>query len=92
MNVTFDREYRWDGDRYGIAFPAAVDGRRALCLISGEALQDCFGASGRHDSMEEAFLRNRQSIESIARALIESGRIDQSGQVLIHGADVAACA
>jgi hypothetical protein len=92
MTVTFDRDYRWDGDRYGMVFPAHVDGMRVLCLISGEALQDHFDAGDRHESMEEAFLRNRKIIEDIARALIESGRVDQTGKILIRGADVAACA
>jgi len=92
MTITFSRDYRWDGDHYGMAFPAYVDGKRILCLISGEALQDYFGASGRHEAMEEAFLRNRGLIESIAHALIETGRLEESGKVLIRGADVAACA
>lgn len=92
MNVTFEREYRWDSDRYAMAFPARSGGRQILCLISGEALQDYFGATGRHETLEEAFLRHRPSIESIARALIERGRMDKSGRVLIHSADVAACA
>ncbi len=92
MNVAFESEYRWDGDRYAMAFPARTDSRRIVCLISGEALQDYFGASGRHEAMEEAFLRNRPSIESIARALIEGGRVDKSDKVLIRAVDVAACA
>lgn len=92
MNVAFEHEYKWDGDRYAMAFPARADGRRVLCLISGEALQDYFGANGHHESMEEAFLRNRRSIESVARSLIEGGRLDESDKVLIRAVDVAACA
>lgn len=85
--VTFETDdYRWDGDRFAIAFGADVDGKHVVCLISGEALVDHFGAREKREGMLQAFLRNRNSIEKKARDLIDRGSFE-GGRVLIRRQD-----
>lgn len=82
--------HRWDFDRFAMAFVAHDGDKRVLCLISGEALEDHFGAvGGGQVGMEAAFLRNRDEIESKARELYRAGRVDERGRVLLLSADFA---
>lgn len=40
-----DRE-SWDAERQGVVFPALVNGMQLTCAISGQILQQRFGAEG----------------------------------------------
>jgi len=51
-----------------VAFPVVIDGQAATAEISGEALQDHFGAtSNRGPDLVEAFEWYRVAIEAIGR-------------------------
>ncbi len=41
-----DRE-SWDAERQGVVFPALVNGMQLTCAISGQILQQRFGAEGQ---------------------------------------------
>jgi hypothetical protein len=82
--------HAWDFDRYAMRFTGYDGGRRVVCMISGEALQDHFGAIDIREGMEAAFLRNRKRIEERARELYRAGKIDDQGRVLLRSVDFAA--
>lgn len=81
--------HRWDSDRFAMAFVAHDGEKRVLCMISGEALEDSFGAIDSREGMEAAFLTHRDEIESKARELYRAGRLDEHGRVLLRSADFA---
>ncbi len=86
--LVFDnRTYKFDLDLEAMAFVAYDGDKRVLCLISGEALIYHFGAVGPRESMESAFLANRDRIESKAREMYRAGRVDEKGRVLLHSRD-----
>ncbi len=69
-----------------VTFSAEADGQRIQCAITSEALCDRFG--GNYHDPRPAFLRNRQSIEKIAAKLINEGRFEPDGTILIKTQDV----
>ncbi len=69
-----------------VNFKAIVDGRDVLCCISFEALEDNFDARG--SSHLHAFKKNRGTIEAIAETLINIGRYESDGRIVIRSADV----
>jgi hypothetical protein len=79
--------YKFDLDRDAMAFVAYDGDKRVLCMISAEALHYHFGAIGRRESMESAFLANRDRIEAKAREMYRAGRVDEQGRVLLHSRD-----
>lgn len=86
--LSFETEtYRWDFERHALAFVAHDGPKRVLCLISGEALEDHFGAVGEREGMEAAFIGHRDAIEGKARQLYRAGRVDEQGRVLLRSAD-----
>lgn len=84
-DIRFTGEHTRHFDNGGISFKAIVDGEVCACLISDEALQDHFGA--KHGSPESAFHSGRSRIEAIARAMIEDGRVSESGRLVIKSSD-----
>lgn len=55
-----------------LMFPASIDGKRVVCAITVEALEDHFGArSMRAEDAVQAFLHHRPRIEQAARAMLE---------------------
>lgn len=79
--------YRWDFDRFAMAFIAHDGEKRVQCLVSGEALEDHFGAVGSREGMEAAFLAHREEIEEKARQLYRAGHVDEHGRVLLRSSD-----
>jgi hypothetical protein len=66
-----------DTDR-GVIFEADDNGKRRLCIISREALEDHFDArSGRPEHLLSAFLRNSIVIEAMARLRLVSSTEDR---------------
>ena len=82
-----ETEFRWDADRFAMAFVAYDGSKRVLCMISGEALLHHFGAKEVSGGMEAAFVANVSKIEAKARELYRAGRVDESGRVLLRSAD-----
>ena len=66
-----DRE-SWDAERQGVVFPALVNGMQLTCAISGQILQQRFGAEGPAQWLA-AFQEHRWDLEEEAEALIRSG-------------------
>jgi len=81
MQISFPREQLLTFDNDGVDFPAIVDGRRVLCRISPEALDDHFNA--KREGTLHAFLRHRSEIEAKARELIEQQKFQPDGSILI---------
>jgi hypothetical protein len=81
--------HRWDSDYYAMLFTGYDGERRVVCLISGEALQNHFGAIRIREGMEAAFLSNRHRIEERARELYRAGKIDDQGRVTLRSIDFA---
>ena len=67
-----DRE-SWDAERQGVVFPALVNGMQLTCAISGQILQQRFGAEGPAQWLA-AFQEHRWDLEEEAEALIRRSR------------------
>jgi hypothetical protein len=89
-DLTFEEgDQKWDFDRFAMGFGGYDGTTRVICLISGEALISHFGARGRREDMEAAFVANRREIEEKARELYRAGAVTEEGRVLVRSADFA---
>ncbi len=84
-NIDFKDVEAIDPSTMAVSFPATVDGLQIRCVISTEALQDHFNAM--FDNQLNVFKSNRYSIECKAREIIESGRYEADGSILIRSSD-----
>jgi hypothetical protein len=66
IKIEFPKQYQ-NTDK-SIIFPVHVNGRRAGCKITYEALQDRFNFQGQ--DFAECFIENRGKIQELARQLI----------------------
>jgi len=67
-----------------VSFLARVDGRPVNCLVTAEFLWKNFGLSTFDgDAMLEAYQKNREAIQKIARDFIEAGWIGPDNEVLL---------
>lgn len=87
MDIQFTNEWTWDIDRDSMVFIAKVDSRRAVCLVTREALEDHFGGD-KTPRAADAFEPNRASIYSIAEHMIRGGVFASSGEIIIRSEDV----
>jgi hypothetical protein len=85
MTINFSNVEAFDGIRQVVSFPADSNGKRIICAISREALQDNFG--GNNIDPLTCFKNNRNRIEHKAAVLINSKRFEQNGSILIRSAD-----
>ena len=86
-----ENEQHWDGDSFAMVFASYDDDKPVVCLISGEALLEHFGAMFPvRETMEVAFVSNRAAIEEKARELYDAGVTDKQGRVLVRSADFRA--
>jgi len=69
-----DSEHQWDFDRFAMLFDALDGERRVVCVISGEALMDHFGARPPRAGMEAAFVNSQAEIHEKAREFHQIGR------------------
>ncbi|MCB1490172.1 MAG: DUF1488 family protein [Bauldia sp.] len=76
-------------DRDVVAFEGETGGGVVLCEITGEALEDHFGAadSGKQARLD-AFLKNRSTIEALARAKYLDRPIEEPGHILIGSLEI----
>jgi hypothetical protein len=80
---------RYDSGRDIVAFAGEALGSSVSCAISREALDDHFGADDLDkDGRVETFLKNRSTIERMARTKYLSWPVEEPGTVLIKTADV----
>ena len=87
--ITFpDKIERHDPDRDVILFPGRTAAGEITCAVSGEALEDHFGARGTsRRSRLGAFRAHRDDIEATARRMLDSGRREPDGSVIIRSGD-----
>jgi hypothetical protein len=72
--ISFFPYSEWDSDRGCMAFIALVDGSRVRCLIRAEVLVEL--AQEDAASPIRTFSEHRESVEELARELIQQGRLD----------------
>lgn len=85
MAITFPNIETIDGSRMIVAFPADQNGNRIKCAISTEALEDNF--NGNNVPSLDCFRANRSRIESKTASLIERGRFEMDGSILVRSGD-----
>jgi len=85
-DITFpETEPRYDCNRDSLAFDVRVDGKSAVCLVSGEFLMQHFGAREFEESVfQETFAAHRVEIQEIARNHIENGWLDERGCLFLN--------
>jgi hypothetical protein len=91
IDLIFDNPpIRYDFSRDIATFEGTALGSPVVCAISREALDDHFGTDGQDQKGRvESVLRNRSSIEQMARAKYLSWPVEEPGAVLIKTMDVA---
>ena len=87
MDVEFRADEWYDHQRRKVVwFTAIIDGKCVDCGISIEALKEHFGAF--YDDPLPAFQTHRAQIWGIATKLIDHGRFEEDGRILIRSADL----
>jgi hypothetical protein len=91
IDLTFSNPpARYDPIRDVVAFEGQALGQSVGCAIGREALDDHFGVDGRsEEAWMEAFLKNRSTIERMARTKYLTWPIEEPDAVLIKTVDVA---
>jgi len=79
-------EERYDNSRDVVLFWGRDRAQRIQCVISQEALDDHF--NGNRENKLDAFRKNREAIEDIARNKYLSGHVEPDGSVLIRTRDI----
>jgi hypothetical protein len=80
---------RYDGSRDVIFFDGTSLGHPVRCAVSGEALEDHFGADGGgQNGRLEAFRKHRSKIERHLRTKYLSEPVEEAETVLLRTADV----
>lgn len=83
--VTFPMLESWNPMNNVATIAAQMSGRRILCRISLEVLQDRFKASAEEPM--DAVKENRSILEAAAKTLIEKKSFDKDGNVVIRTQD-----
>lgn len=78
-------QFAWNGDRMTLDFPAKVDGKRIVCRVSREALDDHFEAKA--SGYEAAFLNNWARIKDVAQRKINRDDYSDDGSILVSTFD-----
>ena len=80
---------RYDFDRDVVLFPARTANGEITCGISGEALQEHFGARGASQRLRlTAFRAHREDIEAAARRKFEANQREGDDSVLVRSNDL----
>jgi hypothetical protein len=90
MDLTFgDARVRYDSETDVVKLAGEALTHVVDCAVSGEVLEDYFGARNRgHDARLEAFLRNRSRAEGLLRTKFLSWKVEAPEAVLLRTADV----
>lgn len=84
---SFGRQ-RYDFDRDCVRFHAWAGDRKIVCRVSREAFEDDLGAL--HEELIDSFKIHQHTIEAKARELIQAGRFEANGTILIRSGDLRA--
>ena len=85
MAIKFPNIESMDERRMVVLFPADQDNKHINCAISTQALEDNF--NGNNVPALDCFRSNRGFIEVKADRLIENGRLEPDGSILIRSRD-----
>ncbi|WP_407170732.1 GSU2403 family nucleotidyltransferase fold protein [Bradyrhizobium sp. ORS 111] len=89
IDLSFDNPSpRYDFSRDIVTFQGEALSGAVGCAISGEALDEHFGADGGQEGRLEAFLESRSRIEQLARTKYLSSPVAEPGAVLIGTSDI----
>lgn len=83
----FEGSARLDFSRWSVVFPITLGSDRKLGIISGEALEDYFGAGDTKEGLVYAFESNRAAILEAARERIMAGALDSAQELILTTAD-----
>lgn len=79
---------QYDGDRDVVIFPARTHHGDIDCAVTGEALEDRYGARGASQRARLAAFRARRSeIEAAARTRFVARQTEPDGSILIRSID-----
>jgi transcriptional regulator with XRE-family HTH domain len=83
-----DKTEVFDSARDVVLFPARTAGGEVTCAVSGEALEDHFGARGTSQRARLAAFRSQRSrIEEAARRKLVARQLEADGSILIRTAE-----
>jgi hypothetical protein len=78
----------WNDEREAMIFEAKDSGRRVICAVSQEALEDTFQAADTERGRRDAFLSNLGVIRRLAQAKYERGLVGSDGWVIVRKKDL----
>lgn len=83
-----DKTETFDGFRDVVLFPGRTAGGEITCAVSGEALEDHFGAKGMSRRARLAAFRNQRSrIEDAAARKLVARQLEPDGSILVRSGD-----
>lgn len=87
--ITFPAKVeRYDGERDLVLFAARTGDGEIDCAVSGEALEDHYGARGASERARlAAFRAHRSEIEEAARRKFTARSLERDGSILIRSGD-----
>ena len=83
----FEGPARLDFSRWSVVFPITLGSDRKLGIISGEALEDYFGAGDTKEGLVDAFEANRAAILKVARERVMAGALDSAQELILTTAN-----
>lgn len=84
--VSFPKLESWNNVTQVATIAAKVNKRRVLCRISLKILTDRFGAS--EENPMQSVVMHRDTLEKVAKNLIEKEHFEEDGSVLIRAEDL----
>ncbi|MCU7874990.1 MAG: DUF1488 domain-containing protein [Candidatus Thiodiazotropha sp. (ex Lucinoma borealis)] len=85
LNIIFPSGEAWDSNRDIVTFLSYVDGKKIICCITWEALQDNFNCNNVEPIA--CFKANRHQIEEKAEILTRRSRFKKDGSIIILSGD-----
>jgi hypothetical protein len=91
MSFKVDGEYvRHDAGRDAVLFRATYDGKRVICAVSREALNDLTGSShSQADQLIMEYHNNAARIAAVAECKARANWFEADGSILVRTADLA---
>jgi len=84
-NITFPQNEYWDGVKGAVVFWAEKEEEKITCAVSSQALEDHFNASPSNHL--PVFKTNRSIVEDMAKNLIQKGRFEADGSIIVKTRD-----
>lgn len=88
MNLEFEKWGEWSSAMRSVALYGTLDGQYVRLAFSGSALAQLFYVEDDPFIVETTFMRNQQFMEEIARDVIEAGKLEDDGSILLEKEDL----